>query len=434
MSGSIYINGRILILRHIDKYSLVRLSPYEVYSINEEACKILKLIDDCSQLDYLYSSLQANDELRKDKINKFIKMSIKSNILTLDINRKGKLGIKQANTTPFLERLFIELTDACNLNCEHCYMSSSYTNRKINMLPLDLLDDLMQKAEKLGVYRVDFTGGELFVRNDIKDILKISADHFMVSNIFTNGTLLNEKNVALLKENGNIRSVFISLDDIIPEEHDSFRGVKGSFKRTVEGIKQLKNSNLKIVANITLNRRNVGRIQDIINFCREDLEIECRTAPVLYLGKGKCFEDKELTMADIIGAMKISLKNKVQFTSGYCDTEDNDSIIPGCGVGHKMLYIRSNGEICLCPTLSSREDESFLLGNIYQDDINAVWENSKALQLFRASNCDNTECKNIMICRGGCRSRAFLQRGDLCDKDLILCKYFEDNKIIMEAK
>ena len=53
----------------------------------------------------------------------------------------------------------------------------------------------------------------------------------MITNLFTNATLLDEKGIDTIANLGNIRTIYISLDDYIEEEHDAFRGVEGAFKK-----------------------------------------------------------------------------------------------------------------------------------------------------------------------------------------------------------
>jgi len=97
---------------------------------------------------------------------------------------------------------------------------------------------------------------------------------------------------------------------------------------------------------------------------------------------------------------------------------------PSCGVGDRMLFIRSSGEISLCPTLTSRESPVFKLGRVQDDDLKDVWEGSEVLQLFRGAGCHRSGCRHVSECRGGCRSRAFINSGDLSAKDLTACAYF----------
>lgn len=426
MGERYYLNGRYIVIKNYKDCYIIRIKPYGIYPINEDGVRIFRLLSECNDVNEICTKIDLLG--KREVIKKFLDRCVKDGILTQDSTRKGEIREKSANTIPYLERVFFEITDACNLSCRHCYMSATYKARKVNEVPFEKIKEIIQKADQLGVYRMDFTGGEIFTRKDIDEILKLASDNFMVTNIFTNATMITEKRVKKLVELGNIRTIFISLDDIVESEHDEFRGVKGAFSNTMKAIKLLKKTDIKVVANITLSPKNINRIDKIIDYCRNDLEIDCRTAPILYVGRGKCFENNNLSLDQIKIAMDITLKHKSRFVSGFCDDDSgNGEIIPGCGVGHKMIYIRSNGEICLCPTLSSRESEKFGLGNIYKDELQTLWNENEVLKTFRNSSCKNSDCKNMRICRGGCRSRAFLNDGNFNGIDPIICHYFDVN-------
>jgi len=57
--------------------------------------------------------------------------------------------------------------------------------------------------------------------------------------MFTNALLLNDENAEKLAEAG-LYSIFVSIDSLLPEEHDSFRGMSGLFDIAVEEIKCIK--------------------------------------------------------------------------------------------------------------------------------------------------------------------------------------------------
>lgn len=425
MDQMFYPYGKNLLVS-IPGQVIVKLHPYRSYNLNKDSYKTLAAIQEGASLRELAGRLGLTTEDELANLHKFLEMALRAEILTTDAKNKGILRVKSNCTHPPLERVFIEVTDRCNLKCAHCYMSASSEISGEQLLTLDELKDIIKKADEMGVYRMDFTGGELFFRDDISAILQAAADAFMITNIFTNGTMLDQKRVEYLAALGNIRVVFISLDDIIADEHDDFRGVKGSFNRTVEGIRLLKAAGMRVVVNITISKRNYERLDQIIRFCKDDLDVQYRIAPIVYVGRGTCFADDDLSLEQIAQAMKNVLGEGDKLTAGYCDDGDNfyEKNIPGCGVGHKMIYIRSNGEICLCPTLSSREDPGFLLGRIGHNDLQRVWEEAEVLNRFRDTYCKHQECERLAICRGGCRSRAFLQNGDLFAPDPVICSYF----------
>lgn len=48
---------------------------------------------------------------------------------------------------------------------------------------------------------------------------------------------LTSEAISMLKEK-NVKSVLVSIDHILPEYHDAFRGVEGCYARAIEAIKE----------------------------------------------------------------------------------------------------------------------------------------------------------------------------------------------------
>jgi radical SAM protein with 4Fe4S-binding SPASM domain len=406
----IYASGNNILVPY--PYScVITTSPCRVYPLNEDGFKALKAIENGAYFRDIVERLGIESNISKTNLISFIQKSVRARILSLDEERAGTIHLKEQILDPPVERIFIEITSRCNLHCVHCYLSSSDVVEEQG-LTLEEITAIVNRADELGIYRFDITGGELFVREDVKEILKIFKDKSMMVNILTNGTLLSPELCEFLYGLGNIHTIFISLDDIDETEHDAFRGKKGAFKKTIAGIKHLKERNFNIILNITLVKNNLPKIPEIIEFARTT-GVGFRFAPILPVGRG------EALINEVPDIEQVSLMEFRGQTTGT-----KSAIHYSCGVGDRMLFIRSNGEISLCPTLTSRESPIFKLGQVQEDDLKDVWEGSEVLQLFRRTGCHRSDCRHGSECHGGCRSRAFINSGDLSAKDLIACAYF----------
>jgi 8-amino-3,8-dideoxy-alpha-D-manno-octulosonate transaminase len=379
-------------------------------------------------LDELKWKLGVRSQKQINNLLSFLQNNVSSGILTCDQRKAGAVRVKAPIVSPPLERIFLEVTSKCNLHCVHCYLSAGAAPDEKLELTKDDIIRIIRRADELGAYRLDFTGGEIFVREDMHEVLGAACEAFMIVNIFTNGTLLDEKRCAFLASLGNISTAYISLDDLDEAAHDAFRGSNGAFQRTIKGIKLLRDNGVRIVLNITITKRNISKIHEIVDFAK-NLGIGYRIAPIIYVGRGESLKDNDVSEDEAAAKIKsvFNIKEK-----SFRASELDKSNLFGCGVGHKMLFIKSSGEICLCPTLTSRENPMFELGQIATHDIGDIWENSEMLSFFRGTHCRRMDCEHLSECRGGCRSRAFLKSGDLFAEDTITCAIFgvkkRDNK------
>lgn len=141
------------------------------------------------------------------------------------------------NLTAFVQRtgnVLVHLLDRCNLHCRHCYLDAHENGTR--MLPLELVKRTIDEANQLGIKSVQFSGGEPLLYPHIADVLQSATGKSFSLAVSTNGTLIDDESAKLLSES-NARIV-TSIDG--PEEyHDRFRGKKGSFKKTVDGVARL---------------------------------------------------------------------------------------------------------------------------------------------------------------------------------------------------
>ena len=109
-----------------------------------------------------------------------------------------------------------------------------------------LNEAISKKFNKLDIY---FTGGEPFLNPDILKMIDTSLNYGNTT-ILTNGTRFTNKmieNLQNITKTKKFQLIFrISVDGPTREQHDAFRG-KGSFDKTMKGIKKVSDSNFKTI-------------------------------------------------------------------------------------------------------------------------------------------------------------------------------------------
>lgn len=93
---------------------------------------------------------------------------------------------------PKLKYLFFELTDKCNLSCQHC--GSKCTNRNNTFLPLDVINKTLHSVySEYGPedIMICITGGEPLLHPDLFDVIRLAKDMGFTVGMTTNGTLKN---------------------------------------------------------------------------------------------------------------------------------------------------------------------------------------------------------------------------------------------------
>ena len=134
-----------------------------------------------------------------------------------------------------------ESTMRCNLHCGFCWVGDllNLEGEWRQELPLEALRTAF--PDQVG-FRINLTGGEIFMRKDILDVMRLFKEKgYTLGYLTTNGTILNDARseaLAELARTGFLKHVSISVDG--PREiHDEARGAKGTFDRTAEGLRRL---------------------------------------------------------------------------------------------------------------------------------------------------------------------------------------------------
>jgi hypothetical protein len=120
----------------------------------------------------------------------------------------------------------------------------------------------------LGVIAFEFQGGEVFLRPDFEELVRACEPRRSYVSIVTNGLLLTEENMARLKSWG-VDQLNISIDSGIPEEHDAFRGLPGTWQKAARAVELGRRRGFKVTVFTTVTHESLytegfDRIKD---FC-----------------------------------------------------------------------------------------------------------------------------------------------------------------------
>jgi uncharacterized Fe-S cluster-containing radical SAM superfamily protein len=129
----------------------------------------------------------------------------------------------------------------CNLECAHCFISCSPTNRTFGLLDLETFRAALAEGLALGVREVYFTGGEPFLHRDLVTMLAESVA-VVPTTVLTNGMLLRDDTIQRLARARDASryslELRISIDGPDAPTNDAIRG-EGSFARAIDGVRRL---------------------------------------------------------------------------------------------------------------------------------------------------------------------------------------------------
>jgi MoaA/NifB/PqqE/SkfB family radical SAM enzyme len=189
----------------------------------------------------------------------------------------GFLNKKDGRAGRLPQGLVYEATMRCNLTCEFCYVGAllNVEGEWREELPLGALARAFPDHAGL---QVSFTGGEIFMRKDILDVMAVFRDKgYVCGYVTTNGTIITEERanaLADLARAGFLRHISVSIDG--PGElHDKARGVAGTFERTAAGLRRLqeaarrKHSPLRVSINTTVAHETIEALDRMVDVAAE---------------------------------------------------------------------------------------------------------------------------------------------------------------------
>jgi MoaA/NifB/PqqE/SkfB family radical SAM enzyme len=156
--------------------------------------------------------------------------------------------------------LVLILTEKCNLTCAYCLRDAGVKEKEIDYAELKRI---VLKAHSLGYQRMGLTGGEALLYSHFRELMELlGALGFWVF-LETNGYLLNEEIMHVLKSHmGDNLEFLTSLDS--PEEtiNDRLRG-KGAYQQALKTITLIKGSGYKVSVNTIVTQYNLNSVKAV---------------------------------------------------------------------------------------------------------------------------------------------------------------------------
>lgn len=172
----------------------------------------------------------------------------------------------QINTTDFNERPFIaiwEVTQACDLACVHC-RASAQPDRNPLELSTDEGKKLIDQIAALKVPVFVLTGGDPIKRPDLFELIGHARSVGVRVSLTPSATPLLTRDVIVRLKEAGLARLAVSMDGACAETHDAFRGMSGSFARTLDAVRWANEVGLPVQINTTFSRRNINEIDNIV--------------------------------------------------------------------------------------------------------------------------------------------------------------------------
>ncbi len=315
-----------------------------------------------------------------------------------------------------------EVTRACALACRHCRAEAN-PSRHPDELTFEEGCRLMDQVRELDPMVFVLTGGDPFMRKDLPELVKYGTSIGLRISGSPSGTrLANLKNMQRCAEAGMQRVAF-SLDHSDEQAHDTFRGVQGSYRWTMEGIEAARQAGLEIQIGTTISQYNK---HDLPRIAEKVASLGVSLWSVFFL-----VPTGRAQMSDMLSPAEC--EEIMQWMAEYSQTagfpikategphyrrvllQRGAKVLPTMGVndGKGFAFISHIGEV---------NPSGFLpwpAGNVKEQSLTEIYRNSEIFRLLRdpsqlKGRCGVCEFKSIC---GGSRARAYGAYGDWLAED-----------------
>lgn len=314
-------------------------------------------------------------------------------------------------------RMDVALTYHCNNKCVHCYTGGP---RKTKELTTSEWFKVIDKLYTIGIPHVVFTGGEPTLRNDLAELVTYTQNLGLVSGLVTNGRKLKDAVYLNTLIAAGIDHIQITIESHNKQIHDKITGVNGSWRETVQGIKNAIATPVYTLTNTTINQYNVKEITKTIDFLRDLGLNQFACNGLIYSGKApkiaREFAINENTLEVVLTVIKNYAENLGMEFIWYTPTRYCEFNPLELGLGIKNCSA-CRISMCLEPDGNAIPCQSYFtpLGNILIDDWESIWNNPTCLKLRKRQYVPDKcqECPQLNICGGGCPLK-LSQEGYIC--------------------
>ena len=402
---------RMHLRRERNGKGLLLVNATMIFHLNKTATDFASRIIDGKSDEEIIREMKRKYRVTEDQLEtdlKKLKESINRLIEEPDIDPVQHLSqdVSPLQEAPFSAplRMDLAITYRCNNKCTKCYVENY---RDVKELSTEEWKEVLDNLWELGIPHVTFTGGEPTVRGDLPELVEYAEDLGIITGIISNGRRFKDKKLVDRLVSAGIDHFQITLESHNASIHDELCGVKGSWKETVEGIKNIVPTPVFLMTNTTITPYNVKDIEKTVEFLHS-LGVEKFAANSIIKAGGGKSEDMALTVEELDEALTkvINKANELgmQFVwyspTRYCDFNPIEKGLgmKQCTAAHIAMAIEPDGEVIPCQSYFET------LGNILTTRWRKIW-NHKTAKKLRNMKYLPEECKNCPereLCGGGC--------------------------------
>jgi radical SAM protein with 4Fe4S-binding SPASM domain len=299
----------------------------------------------------------------------------------------------------------LDLTYRCNERCVHCYLDHDDHGE----MTLAEITDLLDQFAEAGVFFLTISGGEIFLRPDLFEILEHARRLMFSVKIKTNAILIREAQAKRLGAIG-VEGVQISIYSHRPEIHDAITLVPGSLERSIAGARLLRAEGVKVTFANVLMKQNLDDYS-FVKALAADVGAAFTVDPTVtpMMDGDRSILDLNIGEEALRRVVRDSeLVDEADFCAppaGPYEEQDAFDRVP-CSAGHSSCYVSPYGDVYPCVQFP------LPTGNVRQTRFIDIWRDSPQLAEVRSITLGDLDgcssCGNQQSC-SRCPGLAYME-------------------------
>jgi radical SAM protein len=328
--------------------------------------------------------------------------------------------------------VYWEMTLACDLACKHC-RASAMPHRDPSELSTEDAKALIRDVKEMGSMLI-LTGGDPMKRADLFELIEYGRSLHVPIGVTPSTTPTLTRDVLEKFAALGVAALGVSLDGPTPEVHDTFRGVEGTFERSMNALKWAAELDLKVQINTTVTKRSLPHLPAMYELLSTQAHPPVRRWSLFLLvpvGRGAALDTPTAQEVETLFEWVYDVSKGAPFHVGtveaphyrryWLERKRAEGVSPqelehlgprmGFGVrdGNGVIFVSHRGEVYPAGFLPHP-----LLGNVRETKLSELYRNSPDLAALRdmdrlGGRCG--PCEFRWLC-GGSRARAYAVSGD----------------------
>lgn len=290
------------------------------------------------------------------------------------------------NNKAWLKTIQIELTDACNERCVHCYLPNKKKN-SAKSLSLNQVKDILTQFRKMNGLKVIFSGGEILLHRNLKEILNYCKEIGLMIFLQTNLLVLRKEYIEFFKSL-ELFNIQVSLYSTTAYEHDNITTIKGSWERTKQNIELLVKNDIPVMISCPIMKQNHKSVKAIKEYA-DSLGIDCYFDAIMMAQTGGSTTnlDYRVPESESNELLRALIETRPDYMNAIKSSKSIDELLSKrfarrmstCKIMDSGVCVDSDGTIYPCPGWNQMS-----LGQIDEYSLKYIWEDSEKTKFLRA--------------------------------------------------